>query len=45
MVSQSPRYLIRMENLRVDVGNVDKDIKRIRKWNKDGVLWQLLGCV
>jgi len=24
-----------MENLRVDVGNVDKDIKRIRKWNRD----------
>ena len=40
MVSQAPRYLIRMENLRVDVGNVDKDVKRIRKWNKDGVLWQ-----
>ena len=45
MVSQSPRFSIRMENLRMDVGNVNKDVKRIRKWNKDGVLWQLLGCV
>ena len=41
MASQAPRHFIRMENIRVDVGNDNKDIKRIEKWNKDGVLWQL----
>ena len=42
MVSQAPRFSIRMENLRVDVGNVNKDIKTTIKMEQG---WSFMAVI
>ena len=42
MVSQAPQFSVRMENLRVDVGNVNKDIKTTIKMEQG---WSFMAVI